>query len=232
MLNLMHRRYIDALGLMDTRLSKLINILKRAERWKNTLLIVTSDHGQAFGENGQLFHQGGPLPHVVRVPLLVRPPGGLKDPGVYEKWIGLSSIATALFAIPGSLSPVEHISEALRGGNYALSAFDGFQRDFRLKFMLSNQEFRSINQVAAAAYHGDLCVVASEGSREFQYYNALSGRPFLSPGSGMGVTPPEAVYQSIEDVIRRLARMSSIASPEDSKEDARIQRRLGAWGYN
>ncbi len=43
---------------------------------ERTLLVVTSDHGEAFGEHGYLWHERGVYDELVRVPLLVRLPGG------------------------------------------------------------------------------------------------------------------------------------------------------------
>jgi len=48
-----------------------------ARQWgANTLLAITSDHGEAFGERGVLHHGHGPHPWLVRVPLLIRFPDG------------------------------------------------------------------------------------------------------------------------------------------------------------
>lgn len=48
--------------------------------WDGTLengwLVVTADHGEQFGEHGAIEHQGPPWDAVIRVPLLIRPPGG------------------------------------------------------------------------------------------------------------------------------------------------------------
>ncbi len=50
--------------------------LKQSGQWDKTLLVVTSDHGEEFGENGQIAH-GGNLGHVlVEVPLVIKLPAG------------------------------------------------------------------------------------------------------------------------------------------------------------
>ena len=53
-------------------------LLDRIDEWgltERTLVIVTSDHGEEFGEHGRRYH--GPTAHdeVLRVPLLLRAPG-------------------------------------------------------------------------------------------------------------------------------------------------------------
>jgi arylsulfatase A-like enzyme len=57
------------------RLEAIARIQREARDWENTLFIVTSDHGQAFGEHRQLFHGVELFEPIVRVPLWVRFPG-------------------------------------------------------------------------------------------------------------------------------------------------------------
>ncbi len=42
----------------------------------NGFLFVVSDHGQMLGEKGQIAHMSGLAEELIRVPLLIRPPGG------------------------------------------------------------------------------------------------------------------------------------------------------------
>jgi hypothetical protein len=60
----------------DQMLSRLLAALKHSGQWNKTLLVVTADHGEEFGENGQIAH-GGNLGHVlVEVPLVIKLPVG------------------------------------------------------------------------------------------------------------------------------------------------------------
>jgi arylsulfatase A-like enzyme len=62
-------RYADAqLGVLRSRLAQ------RGEL-ERTLLVVTADHGEAFGEHGDFFHGYDLYDELVRVPLVVRGPG-------------------------------------------------------------------------------------------------------------------------------------------------------------
>ncbi|HYX25431.1 MAG TPA: sulfatase, partial [Thermoanaerobaculia bacterium] len=62
----------------DTMLSRMLEALKRSGQWDKTLLVVTSDHGEEFKENGQIAH-GGNLGHVlVEVPLVIKLPKGFQ----------------------------------------------------------------------------------------------------------------------------------------------------------
>ena len=58
-----------------------------------SLVVVTGDHGQLFGEEGQLGHQVSLHPHGIHVPLFVSPPASWETGVTVEtpvSWLGLS----------------------------------------------------------------------------------------------------------------------------------------------
>jgi arylsulfatase A-like enzyme len=68
--------YQDMIYYNDHHLGKLIEGLKRAGVYEETLFILTADHGEAFGEHGTNSHSGIPFDEQIRVPLIVRFPQG------------------------------------------------------------------------------------------------------------------------------------------------------------
>ena len=67
-------RYDAEIRGLDSRLGDLFDLLRRRGRWDETILVVTSDHGESFAERGQLQHGLDPYVEQARVPLLVRLP--------------------------------------------------------------------------------------------------------------------------------------------------------------
>lgn len=67
-------QYDGEIAYVDSELRRLFRRLEAAGRWDGALVIVTSDHGEAFGEANHWEHNGILEPQV-RVPLLVRLPG-------------------------------------------------------------------------------------------------------------------------------------------------------------
>ena len=51
-------------------------MLREQDVLENTVFIVTSDHGEAFGEHGYALHQGVPYDEATHIALIVRLPGG------------------------------------------------------------------------------------------------------------------------------------------------------------
>ena len=78
--------YDGGIRQVDAAVEKIINSLRDNDVLDDTLLIITSDHGEGFGEWSRLNpsvrmvdHSWGIHEVLTHVPLLVRPPGGTKD---------------------------------------------------------------------------------------------------------------------------------------------------------
>ena len=68
--------YIKAIGEADRKIGQLMRVLETNGERGRTMVIITLDHGQSFGEGGNAFHGCGATDSVTRVPLVVSPPGG------------------------------------------------------------------------------------------------------------------------------------------------------------
>lgn len=78
-------------------------VLKRHDLWDRTLLIVTSDHGEEFGEHGGAIHSRTCYGEVTRVPLIVRIPG--ESPQRIQARVALLDIAPTLLELLGGDPP-------------------------------------------------------------------------------------------------------------------------------
>ncbi len=71
-------RYDNALSYVDTQIGRLYSFLERTSRLDDTIFIVTSDHGESFGENGLVTHGRSLFEEEARVPLLVHYPKAVR----------------------------------------------------------------------------------------------------------------------------------------------------------
>ncbi len=62
---------------LDRAIGELFESLRRSGLWEQMLVVVTSDHGEAFGERGEFGHNSL-HDEIVRVPLMIKWPGGKK----------------------------------------------------------------------------------------------------------------------------------------------------------
>ena len=62
----------------DDRLGRLIQALRSSGEWDRTLLVVTSTHGEEFGEKGQILNGGNLGRQLLEVPFAVKLPLGFR----------------------------------------------------------------------------------------------------------------------------------------------------------
>ncbi len=111
-------RYDEDVRRTDDALAGLFAALDELDLWKNTVVIVTSDHGEEFGEHGQIGHERTLQRQVLEIPLLLGAPG--IAPRVVEQPVGLSDLMpTALellgLEVPRALDG-RSLAPLLRGG--------------------------------------------------------------------------------------------------------------------
>lgn len=67
-------RHDECLAHVDHWVGTILDDLKRYGKYDNSLVIVTGDHGDAFGEHGVISHSTHPFDELVHVPLIVKMP--------------------------------------------------------------------------------------------------------------------------------------------------------------
>jgi arylsulfatase A-like enzyme len=71
--------YDDCLAFLDEHVGRLLDLLRESPEGRNTIVIITSDHGEAFGEQGWYSHGYNLYREVLHVPLIITGPGIPKD---------------------------------------------------------------------------------------------------------------------------------------------------------
>lgn len=62
----------------DNLLGRMVSALSRSGQWDKTLLVVTADHGEEFGESHQIAHGGNLGRQLIEVPLMIKLPAGFQ----------------------------------------------------------------------------------------------------------------------------------------------------------
>lgn len=84
-------RYDGEIAYVDSQLGRLFAALKRSGRFDESLIIITSDHGEAFGEHGCFGHSNSLYQEEIHIPLIVRYPGA-RERGIREERISLADV--------------------------------------------------------------------------------------------------------------------------------------------
>lgn len=60
----------------DSEIGKVLDYLRTTDAWDNTLVLITADHGEEFGDHGWLGHGHTMYEELLHIPLLIRFPDG------------------------------------------------------------------------------------------------------------------------------------------------------------
>ncbi|HUJ20218.1 MAG TPA: sulfatase, partial [Bryobacteraceae bacterium] len=97
-------QYDGGIAYMDWALGELVKELKQRGLYDNTLLIVTSDHGEAFGEKAMMGHALSVYQDMVRVPLLIKYPGE-SAPELADETVSLTDLMPTILSVLGYQAP-------------------------------------------------------------------------------------------------------------------------------
>jgi len=67
--------YDNCLAYLDHQVESLLNLLRQSPEWQNTIVIITSDHGEEFGRHGTYGHGRDLYREALHVPLIIAGPG-------------------------------------------------------------------------------------------------------------------------------------------------------------
>lgn len=98
----MKNLYRGEVKYFDEYFGKLLNFMKSESWWKDSLVIFFADHGEEFLEHGGWWHGDTLYEEQVRVPLIVKLPGGRDGGKIVKGLSGLIDIAPTICRIAGA----------------------------------------------------------------------------------------------------------------------------------
>jgi N-acetylglucosamine-6-sulfatase len=120
-----YRKYCETITAMDYDILRLLDSVDRMGLRDNTLIVYAGDNGMLWGEH-RCHGIREPYEESIRIPLIVRPPGPLNDPGTTRSQMVLNlDLAPTFLDIAGITTPPEMEGESMlpllnhRGGRKA-----------------------------------------------------------------------------------------------------------------
>lgn len=92
--------YLVGVGVLDHQIGALLSGLDERGLLENSVVIITSDHGEEFREHGRFVH-AQPYVESLAVPLLVRFPGGAHGGTVVEDPVELADLMPSILGAMG-----------------------------------------------------------------------------------------------------------------------------------
>jgi arylsulfatase A-like enzyme len=103
--------YLAELGLVDHELGRLRQALERTGLADRTILMVLSDHGEAFGEHGLTWHGLTLYDELLRVPLFVWTRAG--RPRTVDDPVSLIDLGPTVLDLMGVATPARFMGQSL-----------------------------------------------------------------------------------------------------------------------
>ncbi len=211
-------QYDAEISEMDAALRRLFAGLKEAGALGRTLVAVTGDHGEEFGEHGSVAHGQGLHEEVIRVPFILWAESGLPAYRSEAAFHQVDFVPTVLAALgvpaPGDLDGRSWWPE-IRGGTYP-------GRDEQL-FHLELDHYRSL------ALHAPPFKLIRRVQEPAELVYDLEA----SPDERVAVEPPAGeaarLRRRMSALDRRLKKKSY--PPETAEATGEVRRQLQALGY-
>ena len=93
--------YDDCIAYLDDQIGRLFDELDRRGLRKNTLVVITADHGESFGEHGLYCHASSLYDSEIHVPLLVIPPEEAHSGGTVDATVSLRALPATITGLIG-----------------------------------------------------------------------------------------------------------------------------------
>lgn len=108
-------RYDYEVAYVDDAIGQMVSRLKALERYDNTIIAITSDHGEAFLEHQSLQHGTVPHDEVTRIPLTLRLPERLRPKiATSAELVGLIDLMPTLLDLAGLEAGANVLGKSLR----------------------------------------------------------------------------------------------------------------------
>ncbi len=94
--------YYDGLiRMVDDEIGRLLDELKRTGLYDSTLIVLTSDHGDAFMEHGFISHSTTPYEELSRIPLILKLPRQERAGTIIEQQVRLIDVMPTILGLIG-----------------------------------------------------------------------------------------------------------------------------------
>ncbi len=209
----------------DRLLGRLLDALRRSGQFDNSLVIVTSDHGEEFGERGQIAH-GGSLDRVlIEVPLIVKLPTAQQGRLQPRPWVSNARIFATIAESVGLEASEIETSESASGSHGDLIAPSLF---------LSPEDSGPDEAALAELYLGNgtnSFSMVEEGRQVILDSRFQPNEPeyFLARRASFDESLVETMSESPEDLFERVTRSFLVTPPLSGNSDHRPEFELVDW---
>jgi arylsulfatase len=100
--------YYGLIEMIDDSIGRVLHALRENELEQDTVVIVAADHGEALGDHGMWGKGPYHFDSVIRVPLVVRWPGRIRESAIHTGVVSLLDFAPTILDLAGVPIPEGH----------------------------------------------------------------------------------------------------------------------------
>ncbi len=209
--------YDAELSYLDTELDRLLSWLRQRPEWDDTLIVITSDHGEALGNHGGLEHSNSLYDEITRIPLIVKP--GTRTPGAPPAGSMISGLVESVDIFPLVL---EHSGLPVPRGIDGTAW--GAGRTHSFGWLYPSRDRRNAEELRSAQSDGWKLVESSSGKVELYHLDR-------DPGEALDLSVAESkIRWELENRLnetRHVIEHPKTETPGLSKEMTEELRALG-----
>jgi arylsulfatase A-like enzyme len=229
--------YVQSIEEADAKIGQLVEHLRARGELDRTMIIITADHGQSFGESGNVFHGCGATDSIVRVPLVVAPPVGVEVPRRVERWVSLCELDSWIRAAASGTAPYD--AEGHAPFPYSVTAPDssvvyceGGPASDPNRSLRGIRTDQSWNRRLLAAFRGDEKFVLDLKTGDILYWK-LSGDPDrVEPVHLTGPAAEKVRLEVFRPYEAQEGARQSQAAAQPAAPEVALDARLRSWGYD
>ncbi|MDF1800450.1 MAG: sulfatase [Planctomycetota bacterium] len=217
--------YDGELHYTDANIGRMLDQLGAAGRLDDTLVIVTSDHGEEFGEHGRFGHNKTLFEESIEVPLLVRWPGRIPAGTRYDDLVSLVDLAPTVLDLVGFEREAEHWGRSLAP---LFAGEDLRARVAPLELAFGRPDPELPRAAMEGLHAGDHKVIRNRPGTKPVVYD-LSADPLEQ--SALGVEPSDPRVEAAKDLWKRIEEIGARLPRVDGELPSELEDSMGHFGY-
>ena len=225
--------YDGAIRYMDNRVGSLVDELKEIGAFENTLFVVTSDHGENFGDHGLTRHVFCLYDSLLHVPLIVSPPKGQYADAVVDNQVSLIDLHPTFLDVAGAQSPNYDHSTSLypfedrQFHEYTFAEYAGYEGPAnRLKRKYPTADTAALSRTIQSVRSDEYKLIMAEDGGVELYRWRNDG----TEQNDVADQEPDLVG-TLSDVLERSLGTLRVESELEHSTDEDLQEQLEALGY-
>ncbi|MBI3767417.1 MAG: sulfatase [Deltaproteobacteria bacterium] len=189
-------QYDGEIAFTDTVLADIFGDLRSSGRYDDALVVVTSDHGEMFGEHGLAGHGHFPYEPLVHVPLLVKYPRGWRGGERVTRRVSTLGVFATILASVGVPPPADvqsipldephpvWVEDVAPGGIRVRAGYDGAR-----KLVRTTTDHGDVDMLFDLARDGDETHAITEANASAELHTALAAFSAAPRPVNRGTTP-------------------------------------------